>query len=790
MSFWNAITKLQSALLNKAADAKTKKRAWIQAQQNKLLSHATNSETALTGLLNWKMFGLGIARLTNGLGNQSSTLSQYANVMRPHISEKTFLWLSRKAASTSDAWVIFFMFAIFTVRSLFTGGVFKSVENFFELLLVLGITVVLWFYAKHKDEVALKQLQKSLHPKLMRFCGINREAEFPVEFNFLKYNTASNLVTLGAWGFPENTALISAACEEGRVIGFFNDADQLVGALSIDSAGKTLHTFNEGDVALALQEGVLKPEFAAFNNEDFAARKIYDEIQEATNQVDEHATSKPSIEALQDAWSKVVLRPDEMENLVRAQMLFAYSDPSAPRGILLKGPPGTGKSLSAQIFAESSGAHFFKLSISDLKSENIGGSAANVKRLWKEARENVPSVIFIDECEGVFAKRGSDQGDSFVNEVVQTFLTEWDGIGGGENILVIGATNRAELLDDAIVSRFTDILELLPQDSAGMAPLVNAVVRQLNLSIVIPPKIIESMTGMNGREVRNAIQQAMRLSAPDNPTEEHLSAAIGKIRGKNSTKVADTATWDTLILPDQLKNKIKTLAQMIREAGTLAAQGIPVPRTLLLYGPPGTGKTQIAKTMANQAGVNFIARSTADLKGQYLGHAANRISQTFETARASSPSILFIDEIDALASSRGGSNDQLQAEAVTQLLQELDGVASKSGYVLVVAATNLLNQLDSAILSRFSQKLEIPLPTQPERTAILQTLLSGRPVAEDMDVHHVASMCEGLSGRDLREIVSQAFNLAFQRTVAEGKTAANILLNMTDLKEAALQVQP
>ncbi|MBY0576253.1 MAG: ATP-binding protein [Gallionellaceae bacterium] len=735
------------------------------------------------------MFGEGIARLQNMLGNKpSSALSPLLNSLRSNASEKTPFWLS-KALLISNEWLRFYFFATFFLVSLLKGGMggIKSAENFFVALLMVGIVVWCWFAAKRADEAALRRLQHSLHPRLMRFSRINHESEFPVEFTFLKYNPTSNVVTEETWGFPECTVLTHASNGDGCIIGFFSDADQLIGFLSIDSTGKALNTFNEGDVALILQNEVLSPSFAAFDKNDIEIRKIYSEIQEVKNQIDGNVIVKPSIDALHDAWSKVVLRPDEIENLVRAQMLFIYSSPSAPCGILLKGPPGTGKSLSAQIFAESSGAHFFKLSTSDLKSGNIGGSAANVKRLWLEARENTPSVIFIDECEGVFAKRGSDQSDSFINEVVQTFLTEWDGIGGGENILVIGATNRPELLDDAIVSRFTDILELLPQDSIGMAPLVNAVVRQLNLSIVIPPKIIELMIGMNGREVRNVIQQAMRLSAPDNPTIEQLSVAIGKIRGKNSTKVADTATWDTLILPDQLKNKIKTLAQMIREAGTLAAQGIPIPRTLLLYGPPGTGKTQIAKTMANQAGVSFIARTTADLKGQYLGHAAGRISQAFETARVSSPSILFIDEIDALASSRGESNDQLQAEAVQQLLQELDGVASKSGYVLVVAATNLLNQLDSAILSRFSQKLEIPLPSQSERVAILHTLLSGRPVAADVDVHHVASICEGLSGRDLREIVSQGFNLAFQRAMVEGKSAANILLNMVDLKEAAVQ---
>lgn len=748
MKLWDELSKLQKSLESKKGQSNQKTDEWRDNEWSNLRRFVGKSEYALQDLVQWKKLGKGINKLRSGLGKTS-------NMPHPIV------------------WLIVFAIPV---------AVFAGISPNFGFILGIGAVIALPFGVKH---LHISGLKSDVKLRLMRFHQINRESKFPVEFSYLQYNARTDFVKEEFFSLPEGTVRVHG--EDGCGIGFFNKTEQMVGFLCIDQSGKLLNTFNEGDGSLNLSNEVLLPGFDQFVTDEINARNTLTEIADFDTKQEKSEGSKFSMDALQNAWRKVVLREGELENLVRAELLFAYSDPSAPRGILLKGPPGTGKSLSAQIFAESSGAHFFKQSIADMKGEHIGSSAANVKRLWQEAREKAPSVIFIDECEGVFAKRGSDQGDSFVNEVVQTFLTEWDGIGGDANVLIIGATNRPELLDDAIVSRFTDILELLPTDSAGMTPLIDAVIRQLNITVSVPSGVAELMSGMNGREVKNVIQQAMRLAAPNSPTDENFATAIGKIRGKSSTKVADGASWDTLILPDQLKTKIKTLSQMIREAGALTAKGIPVPRTLLLYGPPGTGKTQIAKTMATESGVTFISKSTADLKGQYLGHAAARISQAFETARSSSPSILFIDEIDALASSRGSSGDQLQTEAVTQLLQELDGVSSKSGFVLVVAATNLLDQLDSAILSRFSQKLEIPLPSQSERAALLQTLLTGRPVGDDIDVHQVASICEGFSGRDIRELVSQAFNLSFQRTMEEGKAAADILLNMTDLKDAIAQ---
>lgn len=494
------------------------------------------------------------------------------------------------------------------------------------------------------------------------------------------------------------------------------------------------------------------------------------------------STENFNIEDKKKAWENVVVSPDTLEHILRSWVLFSYSDKSAPKGILLKGPPGTGKSLIASIFSETSSSHFLKMSVGDLKGEHIGESGNNVRRLWEEARSNQPTIIFIDECEGVFVKRGSDQGDSFTNELVQTFLTEWDGIGKESHVLVIGATNRPDLIDDAVMSRFTDVIDLQPVSNEHRTPLIQAVARQLGITSTIPAYAMDQMGGLSGRELRNVLQQALRLAAPDEPCQAHFENALSRARGKTSTKADAGANWNSLVLDEDTKQRLKVTCHMVKDAEVLLDKGIPVTRTLLLYGPPGTGKTQIARTVANEAGVSFIARTTADFKGQYLGHAASRIAQTFETARSQSPCILFIDEIDALTSSRqSGGDDALQNEALVQLLQELDGVAEKKGFVLVVAATNCLDQIDSAILSRFSQKLEIGLPDANQRSELLRVLLANRPVVAGLNIEELANRCVDFSGRDLRELITEAFNSAVERMLAAGKSASETILLEEDI---------
>ncbi|WP_303783995.1 ATP-binding protein, partial [Azovibrio restrictus] len=342
-------------------------------------------------------------------------------------------------------------------------------------------------------------------------------------------------------------------------------------------------------------------------------------------------------------------------------------------------------------------------------------------------------------------------------------------------------TNRPELIDDAIISRFSDVLDINPSDSKSREALVQAVAKQVGLKTDIPEDCLHFFGGLSGRDIKNIILSAMRIAAPSEPEISHYEAAMAKTRGKGATKVSAGSKWETLILPAKTIKSLKTIAHMVKDAEALTGKGIPVPKSLLLYGPPGTGKTEIARTLANESGVSFKAFSTADLKAMHLGHGANAVKQAFESARAVSPCIMFIDEIDSLTPSRDGEVDKLQAEVLTQFLQEMDGAKDALGHVFVIAATNIVEQIDSAVLSRFSQKIEIGLPGYQERLQLLSVLLNGRPVDSALTLETIAENTEGYSGRDLRELVSNAFNQAVQRVIEAGLPPSEAQLQEADL---------
>ena len=187
------------------------------------------------------------------------------------------------------------------------------------------------------------------------------------------------------------------------------------------------------------------------------------------------------------------------------------------------------------------------------------------------------------------------------------------------------------------------------------------------------------------------------------------------------------------MLPAQTLTDLQTTAGLLQHTETFRARGIGVPRGLLLYGPPGTGKTQIARTLANETGLRFIAATTADIKQGFVGQSGQQVRELFARARESAPSLLFIDEIDVLASARGGAGDAFQTEILGQLLQEMDGAQAQTQPVFVLAATNRIDQLDPALLSRLPKQIEIPLPDQTAAARILAVLLRGKPVEFDVD---------------------------------------------------------
>lgn len=494
-----------------------------------------------------------------------------------------------------------------------------------------------------------------------------------------------------------------------------------------------------------------------------------------------HVQPKAAIDPAR-AWAGVALDPKVKAQLISLAGHFAAGSASATRGLLLYGPPGTGKTLIARTFADSMGCAFYPLSLTDLKSGYVGQSGENVKALWTKARAEPRAVIFVDECEGVFGRRGGVGTDSFVEEIVTAFLAQWDGFDRQSNVWVVGATNRRDLIDAALMSRFEDQLEIgLPNGHQRLEILANEFAR-----LAIPPPLpaqTEALTlGMSGRDLSSLAKRTAREHGTKTPVgNDTLAAFTGAMRKQGSTATDARASWDTLILSEATMKELKTTAGLLQHAETFRKRGIGVPRGLLLYGPPGTGKTQIARTLANETGLRFIAASTADIKQGYLGQSGQKVRELFERARESAPSLLFIDELDIIAATRGGQSDAILTEIVGQLLQEMDGIAAQTQPVFVLAATNRRDQIDAAVLSRLPKQIEIPLPDRDAARQLLAVMLADKPLAFDLasGAKQLAARADSKSGRDLRSWVEAAEHSAVARAIEAGNPETITIL-LTD----------
>jgi SpoVK/Ycf46/Vps4 family AAA+-type ATPase len=470
-----------------------------------------------------------------------------------------------------------------------------------------------------------------------------------------------------------------------------------------------------------------------------------------------------------EAWSKVSLPEPQFVELTRRAEMFAKGDPAAPRGLLLTGPSGTGKTLIASSVAASLKANFQKLSLPDVKQSNLGASGQRVREIWNHARQNQPAVIFVDECEGVFGQRGAATTDVVSNEIVQAFLAEWDGLRDWR-IWVIGATNRRDLIDDAIISRFgwemviglpgpDERRQILDREMQAVAP-----------GCVVPEEMGSLTQGMSGRDLQNLASQIRTIAYPAMPAPEHFLEAVKATRKSHNTKVDQQASWDTLVLDSRVLQQLQLTCTLLRDAETWRAQGVDVPRSLLLTGPPGTGKTQIGRTLANEGGLAFAAATTADVKANFLGQSGNQVKLLFQRARTQAPVILFFDELDIIAPARVGSNDPLTDEIVGQLLQEMDGIQAQDSQVFLLAATNHPENVDRAILSRFRKTLVIPLPDEEARRRLLTIMLGKKRLGFNLEqkVAALAARTEAMSGRDLQNYVGRAEQNALIRAMANG----------------------
>jgi SpoVK/Ycf46/Vps4 family AAA+-type ATPase len=500
-----------------------------------------------------------------------------------------------------------------------------------------------------------------------------------------------------------------------------------------------------------------------------------------------------SAEKLREIWSQIVLKPELKADLIEKIRLFSRGDKTAPRGMLLFGPPGTGKTEIARRIADSAGCKFMSLKVPDLKGAYLGQTAERVRRRWEEARAAVRCVMFIDECEGVFGRRGGLNTDQFAEELVQSFLAEWDGLGTEEQrIWVIGATNRRELLDEAIVSRFGATYEIGLPGAAERAQILAFEMHKLERPFAIPEFAGAATSGMSGRNLAMLAKEVCMQAGKNGgaPSDALWRDTIKRLKTDGNTPTAPGASWGSLVLPEEVIDRLRGLCETLRNVEKYRERGFDVPSGALLYGPPGTGKTQIARTIANESGLPFIAATTADLKAGYIGQCGQKTRELFERARGSAPCILFIDEIDAVCPDRGGrSADQFTNEIVNQFLQEMDGIKASARHVFVLAATNLLEVIDEAVRSRFEEKIRIDYPDDGQRQRLFKQMLGKLPVDFDRDTvaAELAGMTQNSAGRDIFGIVKRASGRAVRRAGANVDAAT---LTRADLLSEVSSARP
>ncbi|MGI8684873.1 MAG: AAA family ATPase [Acidimicrobiales bacterium] len=474
---------------------------------------------------------------------------------------------------------------------------------------------------------------------------------------------------------------------------------------------------------------------------------------------------------------------------------YAEVGAQIPKGVLLYGPPGCGKTLLAKAVAGEAGASFYSISGSDFVELYVGVGAARVRDLFKVARENAPSVIFIDELDSIGRSRGGSNtfvGDSGEREqALNQVLAEMDGFSPSDGIIVLAATNRPDILDPALLrpGRLDRSIGLeRPDESARLAILaIHSRGKQLDADVDLAD-VARRGVGFTGADLASVLNEAALLAARADKakiSQAELDKAVQRIlsaperqrrlsmRDKSIGRrfsEEDKVTFDDVAGQEEAVKELREIKEYLAEPERYQAVGATVPKGVLLFGPPGCGKTLMARALAGEANAAFISVSASEVVGAFVGEGAARIRDLFAEARQMAPAILFIDELDSLGYTRAGttgdrrSSGGQEEQALNQILTELDGFTASAG-VIVLGATNRPDVLDPALLrpGRFDRTIGLDWPNETARLAILALHAKGRPLAADVDLAVIAGRANGLNGADLANIINEAALLAARR---------------------------
>jgi cell division protease FtsH len=468
-----------------------------------------------------------------------------------------------------------------------------------------------------------------------------------------------------------------------------------------------------------------------------------------------------------------------------------------PKGVLLYGPPGCGKTLLARALAGEAGASFYSISGSDFVELYTGVGAARVRDLFREARANAPSIVFIDELDAVGGRRGGEGpvatgSRDEQNQSLTGLLAEMDGFSPMEGIIVVGATNRPDVLDPALLrpGRFDRSIGLETPDEQGRFAIlqVHAAGKPLATDVDLQA-VAHRALGMTGADLANVVNEAGLLAARggqreithalfgealtrilEAPERQRRLSMRGRTLGQHSL-ADEQVTFADVAGVDDAMVELAEVRDYLSDPDRYAGLGARIPRGFLLNGPPGSGKTLLARAVAGEANAAFVAVAGTEFTEVFVGEGAARVRDLFAQARSVAPAIVFIDEIDAIGAKRGLSADPGSRETdqtLNQILIELDGFGQRAG-VVVIAATNRADLLDPALVrpGRFDRQITIDLPDQRGRRAILAVHAEGKPLDGSVDLDRVATLTRGLSGADLANVLNEAALLAGRRGTRE-----------------------
>jgi transitional endoplasmic reticulum ATPase len=480
--------------------------------------------------------------------------------------------------------------------------------------------------------------------------------------------------------------------------------------------------------------------------------------------------------------------------------IFSQLGVEPPKGILLYGPPGTGKTLLARAVANESEANFIVINGPEIMSKFYGDSEKKIREIFEDAQKNSPSIIFIDEIDAIAPKRDEIQGE-VERRVVSQLLTMMDGLQSRGKVIVIGATNRPNALDPALrrPGRFDREVEIKVPDMEGRLAILKIHTRGMPLTGEVKLDEISRKThGFVGADLESLAKEAAMSVLRENihkfklDDEVEIPKAVldSLVVSKNSFDealrvVRPSAMREVLVETPNISwediGGLKGVKQDLAEAvewplkfpKSFTKMGIRPPQGILLYGPPGTGKTLLAKAVAKESEANFIQIKGPSLLSMWVGKSEEAIRKVFERARQVSPCIVFFDEIDSLASRRGGqsSGSKVSENVLNQLLAEMDGIEDLNN-VIVIGATNRPDMLDPALMrpGRFDRIVFVPVPEEEGRKKILEIHTKKMPlIGKEKLIGDLAKTTEGYTGADLESLAREAAMLSLREDITSEK---------------------